>query len=118
THPKFIRLFNRLLAALWRTPPVVSNPLWSRTRAETLAVLKPKRLRSLVSETNSCVHTRLMVAGKKHCGVCSQCVDRRFATIAVGLQKEDPSSGYVIDIFRDAVKEGHDRTMVLSYHGF
>lgn len=53
-----------------------------------------------------------------HCGVCSQCIDRRFATIAAGLSEYDPSERYRVDIFRQGLSSGQDRTMALSYARF
>jgi len=118
THPKFIRLFNSLLCGLYDNPPTISNPLWSRTRAETLEVLSSPDLRGLVSQTVSCSKTRLQVPEKRHCGVCSQCIDRRFATAAARLEKEDDLGRYALDFFRDSLPPGDGRTMVLSYHAF
>jgi hypothetical protein len=53
-----------------------------------------------------------------HCGVCSQCVDRRFGTLAAGLEEHDPGGRYDTDIFREGLPEGNPRTMVVSYVRF
>ena len=50
-----------------------------------------------------------------HCGVCSQCIDRRFATLASGLEEFDPAERYETDIFTHALREGTARTMAYSY---
>lgn len=37
---------------------------------------------------------------KSHCGKCSQCIDRRFATLAAGCTNdEDPDTDYDLDLF-------------------
>jgi 7-cyano-7-deazaguanine synthase in queuosine biosynthesis len=117
THPKFIRLFNDLVQLVF--PEVrVSNPLWQRTRGEVLSdALRPAGAEDLLGLAVSCAHTRLRPRDRLHCGVCSQCIDRRFATIGAGLEAYDPATGYGIDIFRDALM-GDARTLVLSYYAF
>ena len=118
THPGFIHRFNLFLAALYDDPPTIRNPLWSRTRPETLEILKQAGLGDLLRPTSSCSHHRFLRAERDHCGVCSQCIDRRFATIAAGLSEHDPASRYVVNCFTDSLEEGDPRTMVLSYHSF
>ncbi len=115
THPKFIRLYNHLLAAVFPEGPRVLNPLWDRTRAETLGVLEKVRATALIDQTNSCSHTRGKTGMQPHCGVCSQCIDRRFATLAAGLEEFDPADRYEADIFTHSLREGPARTMAYSY---
>jgi hypothetical protein len=56
-----------------------------------------------------------MTTLKTHCGRCSQCLDRRFGTIAAGLQDSDPAEMYDIDLLTGPRDDGHDRTMAESY---
>jgi hypothetical protein len=100
THPKFLRLFNRFSQEVFPDGSRVSNPLWDRTRAEALKVLKDTNAVDLLGETNSCSHGRYLTRMQAHCGVCSQCIDRRFTTLAAGLEEYDPPGGYQLDIFR------------------
>ena len=118
THPKFLRLFNRFIQQAFPDGPVVTNPLWDRTRAETLKVLQDTHSVDFIGETNSCSHGRYSTRMQTHCGVCSQCIDRRFATIATGLSEFDPSERYRVDIFRQGLSLGQARTMALSYARF
>jgi hypothetical protein len=53
-----------------------------------------------------------------HCGVCSQCIDRRFASIAAGLDEHDMAARYEKDIFTDALEEGEERTHAENYVRF
>jgi Queuosine biosynthesis protein QueC len=117
THPKFINSFNILAKAVLPWEPQVINPLWERTKAECLAILKKHGIPQLLATTNSCAHRRNLSADKPQCGVCSQCVDRRFASIAAGLEVYDPKERYVKDIFFDAL-DGNDITMADSYLRF
>ena len=118
THPKFLRRFNRFIEAVLPDGPQVSKPLWDRTRAETLQILQGTNSVELLEETNSCAHGRYRTRLQAHCGVCSQCIDRRFATLAAGLEPYDPPERYEIDIFRQALIPEHSQTMALSYHRF
>ncbi len=118
THPKFIRLFNEFIAEALPNPVRLSNPLEYRTRAETLAILSQTNTAELLQETNSCSRARGRPLATPHCGYCSQCVDRRFGSIAAGLEEHDLSEHYGLDIFTRALPEGEPRTVAESYVRF
>lgn len=118
THPKFLTAFNRLLDELFPVPVRVENPLWDRTRAEGMAVLKEAGCADLLQETLSCSRWSRLPGDTPQCGTCSQCVDRRFAAIAAGLAVHDRVDRYVRDVFVDELPEGHDRTTAESYVRF
>ncbi len=117
THPKFIDHFNSLAKTVLPNEPQVSNPLSTRTRAECLEVLKRHGVERLLMATNSCAHRRNLSTSSPQCGVCSQCVDRRFASLDAGLESVDPANRYRTEIFRDAL-DGDVATMVESYCRF
>jgi hypothetical protein len=54
-----------------------------------------------------------------HCGRCSQCIDRRFAVSAMGLQRYDPEDDYESEVFVGARKDGPEKNMAADYvrHG-
>lgn len=118
THPKFIRLFNRLLEVVLPGGPRVSNPLALRTRAETLEVLRTAGLETLITLTNSCAHQRGRSASQPYCSLCSQCIDRRYAMISAGLDGFDPPERYERDVFCDALPDGPKRTLAVAYYEF
>jgi hypothetical protein len=115
THPKFLYLFRRLAEAVFGQPLLVHNPLWDKTRAECLNLLVQAATQSLVTATVSCGSTRGRPNAQPHCGVCSQCVSRRFGTLAARLDVYDPPTGYRVDVFRDGLPVGFDRTLVVSF---
>ena len=117
THPRFIHYFNELAKLVLPSAPQISNPLSTRTKAECLSILKKHNIPELFQYTNSCAHRRNLSSDKPHCGVCSQCVDRRFAFMAAKLEQYDPIGSYKTDIFRDAL-EGNAVTMVESFLRF
>lgn len=115
THPKFLRLFNELARVTLPHRPQLENPLWNRTRAEALEVLKKANVRELLQESNSCSRARGLPNATPHCGTCSQCVDRRFASMAAGLENYDLPELYRQDIFCGELA-GDALTMAASYH--
>jgi hypothetical protein len=118
THPKFLHLFNAFIGDLTATPISVINPLGTRTRAEVLGILTQAHCSELLAETNSCSHTRGRPSATPHCGYCSQCVDRRFGSIAAGLEDMDLPEQYGTDIFISDLPEGEARTVAESYVRF
>jgi hypothetical protein len=118
THPMFIRRFNNLLVEVFSEAPRVRNPLWNQTRAEALGFLKESGYEDLLQETVSCSRSRGRPRIQPQCGYCFQCVDRRFATVAAGLEEHDLAERYGIDIFSHELAEGEARTVATSYVRF
>ncbi|MFZ5908808.1 MAG: 7-cyano-7-deazaguanine synthase [Chloroflexota bacterium] len=117
THPKFLYRLQQLAWKIYQDQIRIENPLAFKTRAETLEILKRNKCCELLEETVSCAHSR-QSKHTPHCGVCSQCVDRRFATCVAQLEKYDPPSRYKVDIFNDPIEDGVNRTLVVSYIRF
>jgi len=118
THPKFIWLFNRFLGKVFSPVPIATNTLADRTRAEAIGLLKQHGVSDLLPHTVSCVRVRGRPSDQLHCGVCSQCVDRRFAVIANDLEGLEPAQRYGVDLFRDRLPEGEARVLATSYVRF
>jgi hypothetical protein len=117
THPRtldaFAKLFSLLLGADFR----IDNPFLLKTRAEVAGSVRDAGQGDLIGHTVSCPHTHAMTTPQPHCGVCSQCIDRRFATLAAGCTDEDPGSGYRVDLFTGERKKTEDQTMIERYVG-
>jgi len=118
THPRFLRLVNSLTSLVLDQAPIIRNPLWDRTRPDVLSILRDLQAEALVGLTLSCAAPRNRVRARPQCGVCSQCVDRRFAAVAAGFEEHDPADAYELDLFKDALAEGNQRAMVLQYVRF
>lgn len=118
THPGYLRRLEVFLRHLTEDPALtVTNTLLDKTKREVvdmIAVHDP----ALVQETVSCAHTEGRTKGSPHCGLCTQCIDRRFATVAAGLEAHDLVQRYEHDIFTVALKEGRDRTHAENYVRF
>lgn len=71
---------------------------------------------SYINSTISCTKTFLKFQNNtqaSHCGGCSQCVDRRFAAFASGLEEYDAI--YDVDISKDQITDAESRTHVFDY---
>jgi len=118
THPEFITAFERLANLVGGVPLSITNPFILETKVEVLNRLRQHKAERLLEETVSCAHTQGRSTLQPHCGVCSQCVDRRFASIAAGLEHYDDASRYERDIFREDIPEGESRMQVESHLRF
>jgi 7-cyano-7-deazaguanine synthase in queuosine biosynthesis len=118
THPKFLWLFNRFIQTVFDDPPQLSNPLANRTRAEAFQILRANHAEALLQETVSCSHARGRPSVQPHCGICSQCIDRRFASLSASLEEHDLAECYGLDIFRDQLPPGNGRTLAVSFVRF
>jgi 7-cyano-7-deazaguanine synthase in queuosine biosynthesis len=98
THPEALRGFQKILSLLHGKPMRVQNPYEFMARSEVALRLKEVGGIELLRNTVSCAHVHSSSTMHPHCGVCSQCIDRRFATAAAGVEEHDPPEGYAFDI--------------------
>lgn len=70
-----------------------------------------------IKDTRSCAKS-VYRKPHTHCGACSQCIDRRFATLASQCQEYDPDQMYAIDIFKEELNNIHDKAMAVGFVGF
>ena len=102
THPRFQYLFNQLCALVLPTVRI-RNPLLHRTRAEALEVLSIHGLQTMLRDCSSCAAAGRLPAAQAHCGVCSQCLDRRIGVLSAGLVGFDTK--YQTDVFLDGLSD-------------
>lgn len=116
THPRVLNGFAEIFSAVFEKPFMVENPFRWKTKAEVVEVIRAGGCGDLVRHAVSCTHVWDMTTLHTHCGKCSQCIDRRFATLAAGCtDKEDPPEMYEVDLVRGERPPGHSRTMLESY---
>lgn len=89
THPKTIGLLKSFFHCF--SPDFqIRTPYYAKTKAEVLDVFKTYNEERLISSSVSCSSTRNKPKSmSQHCGCCSQCIDRIFATYAVELNEVD-----------------------------
>lgn len=121
THPVALDLFGKLAALVVGRTFTVDNPYLFKTKAEVVSVIIKNSGGDLIRHTCSCAHTGRFQSGTQwHCGSCSQCIDRRIATVASGADAFDSETDYVSDVFTGARTEGPERNMAVNYarHAF
>lgn len=116
THPQVLNGFSEIFTALFQRPFTVEDPFLWMTKAQVVRSIRDAGCGDLIKYAVSCTHVWAMTTLKTHCGVCSQCIDRRMATLSAGCpDHEDPEEMYAVDLLRGARQRGDSRTMVESY---
>ena len=119
THPRYLALAQYLMRLVTERKKLsFENDLLFKTKKEVLEVTAQSGHPELLQETVSCAHVEGKTKLQPHCGTCTQCIDRRFASEAARLTNYDLPSRYETDIFVDALKEGIDRTHAENYVRF
>lgn len=113
THPMVIGLFEQLFNEIFTAKIHISLPFIWKTRADLLQLLKENNLERLVNLTVSCAHSR-MTKSQPHCGVCSQCVDRRIAVTLVNLDTDEELLSYEKDMFISKLDDEMEFAQVAS----
>jgi 7-cyano-7-deazaguanine synthase in queuosine biosynthesis len=117
THPRVLEGFGRLFSLLFGCDFKAENPFLWQTKAEVLGEIKTAGHGALCALAGSCTHTWAETTERTHCGRCSQCVDRRVAALAAGLEEgDDPPARYTSDVLTGP-REGADLTLVERYVG-
>jgi hypothetical protein len=96
----------------------IRNPLQWLTKKEVTLKIRDVGMADLLSMTNSCTRPRIWTKKQKHCGVCSQCIDRRFAVLAAGMDEHDPAENYMRDLLLADRSADGDMRMALIYVSF
>jgi len=115
THPQAVDGFARLFSTIVRERFTVENPFLWKTKSEILKMVAELDYAELIGLTVSCAHVRDMTVMHPHCGVCSQCIDRRFAVLAAGLRGHDPETLYRLDPLVGDLPRGDARTTAEAY---
>jgi hypothetical protein len=115
THPRVLNGFARILSFVADRPFTVDNPYTWKTKPEVVKHIADAGCGEFIKFTTSCTHPWELTNLKTHCGACSQCIDRRFAVLAAGVEALDPAEAYKVDLLLDARAEGEHRTMLAAY---
>ena len=119
THPLALHLLSSLCAAILEADFAVDNPFLFKTKTEVVGSLAMHQAAQLIGSTCSCSHSMFQTKTQRHCGRCSQCIDRRFATLAAELQSFDSSKDYVSDVFSGPRNDPLEKAIAIDYvrHG-
>jgi len=115
THPQVLDGFANLFSLLVEETFTVQNPFLWKTKTEVVNLIGDAGCGDLIAQSVSCTHTREQTTEKPHCGRCSQCISRKFATLASRFSNHDPGGLYHLDLLTDPRTPEKDRTLVESF---
>ncbi len=115
THPKTHALMSSFLSEVADDKIKVVNPFWQLTKADVFKSIDSVGGGNLIGSAVSCSKTFQRLDTGTHCGGCFQCIDRRLAGYASGLQHFDNVGIYSNDIFIDPIESPETRTTALDY---
>ncbi|WP_089287775.1 MULTISPECIES: 7-cyano-7-deazaguanine synthase [unclassified Azospirillum] len=118
THPKVLRGLEGLFSALLERDIQIRTPLQWLTKKEVVLRIRDAGFSDMLAMTVSCTRPRKWTGTQKHCGVCSQCIDRRFAVLAAGMGDHEPADSYMRDLLLADRSIDDDLRMALSYVSF
>lgn len=115
THPKVLHGFETIFSELLNCEIKIRTPLQWLTKREVVEKLGSCNFADLLRDTVSCTRTLARKTLHPHCGTCSQCIDRRFATLAASMENFDPEGGYIVDLLTGERGEDRDIRMAIAY---
>lgn len=98
THPQTMRRFQHLLSLVFNKDMAVRNEFFDHTKQDVVELIERAGHGELIDQSISCTHTRGAANATPHCGLCSQCLSRRFATLGVKNGQFDSALRYRADV--------------------
>lgn len=115
THPIALAQMSGLAESVLGRPLRVENPFLFMTKTEVLRRIAELGGADLIGHSCSCAHSFFKSRQQAHCGTCSQCIDRRIAVLAAGLENCEPAEDYVSDVFLGRRAEGYEQNIAVDY---
>ncbi len=115
THPRVLAAMRHLFSLLAGQDFMVDNPFWKETKGEVIRRIITSGCAPMIKTSRSCAHTWETSNENPHCGLCSQCIDRRFGMLAAEAEEHDPLDGYKVDVFTESRDKDADKIMGASF---
>lgn len=115
THPQVLHGFTRLISEVTGQNIQVDNPFIWKTKSDVVKLICDLGQSKLIVDTKTCTHTRGEAKPQTHCGVCSQCVERRIATLHNDVGEDDPEELYKTRLFTDPLPNKEAKVMAESH---
>lgn len=115
THPKTLALMSLFLSEVHGGTVKVLNPFWQHTKTDVFQLLDEVGGRNFIGSAVSCSKTFQRLESATHCGCCFQCIDRRLAAYAAGLQDIDDCGIYAKNVFVNPIDSPDARTTIIDY---
>jgi 7-cyano-7-deazaguanine synthase in queuosine biosynthesis len=115
THPRVLHDFGLMFSQIAEHEIKIVNPYFWLSKADVVRKIADFGCQHLIEQTFSCAEVRKANRKNKHCGVCSQCVDRRFGILAADCGASERSTNYAVDLIRGAREYGTDASLMEAY---
>lgn len=115
THPQSLHLLEQLLSQVNEAPMQVGNAFEWMTKTEVVRLLKEHGQSSLLPLTVSCNHTFKRKSDVRHCGSCTQCLDRRCAVLASGLGHLEREGDYATDVLFGTRERDDEQALAIEW---
>ena len=115
THPKTIGLLSDLLTKIHGSHFKIEHPFLFKTKTDILEILADHKKQDYINSSVSCSATRMKSPHATHCGGCSQCVDRRFAAYAAGVDNYDGTAIYDLDFVDETIEDRNKKTTIMDF---
>jgi hypothetical protein len=115
THPRSIVELAKLFTLLAQRSFEIRTPYLWLTKTEVVQRLMAAGHADLIPISVSCTKPRQWNQRTWHCGVCSQCIDRRFGILAAGAGNAEPHDAYAVELFKGLRTREEDLRMAVAY---
>ncbi|MFN3207893.1 MAG: hypothetical protein ACE369_02615 [Roseovarius sp.] len=115
THPLALAKLNTLLDLLEPGELRIENRYEWLTKTDIVRRIEQHGAADRIETAVSCTSVREQDSLRTHCGACSQCIDRRFAILAAGLEKYDPPERYAVDVLLGERERERSITIALEW---
>ncbi len=115
THPRSLHLIDALHQCILPTAATIQNPYAWLTKTEVVQRIAQCDGTDAIRHSVSCTSVRDQDTLITHCSRCSQCIDRRFAMLAAGLEQYDPSEMYRFDVLTGERHTDRGRTLAVDW---
>lgn len=115
THPLALAKLNTLLDLLGQDELRIENRYEWLTKTDVVRRIEQHDAADRIETAVSCTSVREQDSLRTHCGACSQCIDRRFAILATGLEEYDPPERYAVDVLLGERERERSITIALEW---
>lgn len=115
THPKTLGTLTQFLSLVADKPLRIETPAFWLTKKDVASGIANAGHGELIASSVSCSRTFRRTSEATQCGHCFQCIDRRLAIFAAGLEKLDDSGLYAADITTQQLPDEESKTTAVDY---
>ena len=115
THPKTIALLQQFFSEIDNREVAIRTPFFWKTKTEVVQELKNLGGDKLLTSSVSCSRTFQRFDTGTHCGMCYQCIDRRFAVYASSLDDQDNVGLYNTDFVSQSIPDSESKSALMAY---